>query len=342
MANLSTFTVYVSCISRRLLLAGAFFILSNTCEGAPAASCTPAITAAGEAVFNARSLSKDGKVNCATCHDPQHAFTDGKAKAVGVFGKTGTRNTPSLLGIADDPAFFWDGRRSTLADVVLDPFTNPVELGLDSVTELEARIAGDETVRTRLESAFDGGRQKTTLERVRASLVCYVRSLSENAQASATTTSPMTPQAERGKKLFIGLAGCSECHRVENGRYSDSKYHHSGVEQAEITSRLDTLSRIVAESTLSADKLGPQVLADAEWSALGRFVVTHQPIDIGAFLTPSLRNVAATAPYMHDGSIRSLREAVDREIYYRAFSTGRTTNLSQDERDALVAFLETL
>jgi cytochrome c peroxidase len=82
--------------------------------------------------------------------------------------------------------------------------------------------------------------------------------------------------------------------------------------------------------------------APTDWSSLGRFVVSHQPADIGAFRTPSLRNVAVTAPYMHDGSIASLSEAVDHEIYYRGFTRGNPINLSLSEREALVAFLKTL
>jgi cytochrome c peroxidase len=98
----------------------------------------------------------------------------------------------------------------------------------------------------------------------------------------------------------------------------------------------------VLSENLDASALGPRVLTNAQWSDLGRFVVSHRPADIGAFRTPSLRNVAVTAPYMHDGSIVTLEAAVDHEIYYRGFSSGHPINLTQAERNAIVAFLESL
>ena len=143
----------------------------------------------------------------------------------------------------------------------------------------------------------------------------------------------------------MGVAGCSECHSIDGkrDRFSDGRYHHSGVEQASVSTHLAIVTHAVIDQSLDAARLGPKVLTDPDWSALGRFTVTHNPADIGAFRTPSLRNVAATAPYMHDGSIATLSEAVDHEIYYRGFSQERPINLSSDERQMLVeVFLKAL
>ena len=144
--------------------------------------------------------------------------------------------------------------------------------------------------------------------------------------------------------MFSGVAQCSECHRIDADatRFSDDSYHHSGIGAATQSKTLSQLSQAVMTANLDASQLGPKLLTDSAWSALGRFAVSHQPADIGAFRTPSLRNVAVTAPYMHDGSIATLSEAVDHEIYYRGFSRGRPINLSIAERQALCAFLTSL
>jgi cytochrome c peroxidase len=105
---------------------------------------------------------------------------------------------------------------------------------------------------------------------------------------------------------------------------------------------LPELAKEVVREDLDAAALGPKVLAEPAWSALGRFVVSHDPADVGAFRTPSLRNVALTAPHMHDGSIATLTEAVDHEVYYRGVSVGHPIDLTLAERQALVSFLETL
>ncbi len=153
----------------------------------------------------------------------------------------------------------------------------------------------------------------------------------------------MSAQAEQGHQLFDGVAGCAECHS-EDGRdgFSDGRYHHSGIEQIAITARLPGITQAIVDNKFEPTTIGPKVLADADWSAMGRFVVTRKPEDIGAFRTPSLRNVALTAPYMHDGSITTLADAVDHEIYYRGASRGHPIALALSERQALVAFLKSL
>jgi cytochrome c peroxidase len=146
-----------------------------------------------------------------------------------------------------------------------------------------------------------------------------------------------------GRQLFV-QAGCGGCHVVSQTGIptTDGQYHHSGIGDATQSSQLPQLVQDVLSENLDASALGPRVLTNAQWSDLGRFVVSHRPADIGAFRTPSLRNVAVTAPYMHDGSIVTLEAAVDHEIYYRGFSSGHPINLTQAERNAIVAFLESL
>jgi cytochrome c peroxidase len=310
------------------------------------ATCDAHKAAFGAAVFRDPSFSKDGQVKCQTCHDPVHSYAENRARSVGNESRIGTRNAPSLIGISLDESFFWDGRRTRLDEVVLDPFTNPVELGLSSQAEIVDRARLEPALVELAKSAFPAEGSKLGLQQIQQGLVCFIRSLSTGSSvydnANSERSSPLPSDAERGRQLFVGLAGCSECHRTDNGRFTDNQYHHSGIEQNELLAKLPALTKAVLAESPRIENLGPKILADADWSALGRFVVSRRAADIGAFRTPSLRNVALTAPYMHDGSVKTLAEAVDREIYYRAFSTGRTVNLSQQERDALVAFLNSL
>lgn len=338
--NLSKIT---ACSQRIALLgAGVLWLVASTF--AYAASPTDVRVSLGQRLFADAALSRDGKVSCQTCHDPAHAYASPQPKAVGVDGKTGTRNAPSLVGIASDTTFFWDGRRSHLKNAVVDPLTNPVELGLSSRDEVVRRLRADPAIVRAFHAAYST--DPISFAQVQDALASFVRSLTTGTSAFDRSQSgglPLPAQARQGKALFAGIGGCSACHALTGSppRFSDNQYHHSGIGPAP-AKRLPALAQAVVHANLDASGLGPKVLANADWSALGRFAVSHNPADIGAFHTPSLRNVAVSAPYMHDGSIATLREAVDHEVYYRGFSTGHPVNLTDEERRALVSFLESL
>jgi len=302
--------------------------------------------ALGRALFEDTSLSADGKTACATCHVAAHAYADPRPHSVGVFGRSGTRNAPGLTCIGDDTTFAWDGRRSRLEDVVLDPLTNPVELGLDSAADALRRIDASTRLRGAYRAAY-GQDARIAAADVGAALAAFVRSLpcaTSAFDAAEHGERALTPLAERGRALFDGVAGCSRCHTLAANppTLTDGAMHHSGIGAATGSAQLSVLVGAVLAQHLDAAQIGPKVLSDTAWSELGRFVVSHRPADIGAFRTPSLRNVADTAPYMHDGSIATLQQAVDREIYYQSISSGRPVNLTLDERRALVEFLKTL
>jgi len=301
----------------------------------------------GRLLFQETSLSADAKTSCASCHDVAHAYADPHARSIGANSKAGTRNAPSLVGIGDDRSFAWDGRRDKLEDAVLDPFTNPVELGLGSTTELLQKLKTSAHIREAFDNAFPNDSNSVTLTHAGDALARFVRSLRSDASPfdeAKHNHHALAPAAENGRRLFEGAAGCSRCHESasETPRLTDNLYHHSSIGEATQSPRLPALARAVVAENLEASRIGPKVLTDAEWSSLGRFVVSHQPGDIGAFRTPSLRNVAVTAPYMHDGSIATLEKAVDHEIYYHGLSTGHPVNLTQPDREALVEFLTTL
>lgn len=297
----------------------------------------------GQTLFSAQSLSADGATSCESCHDPTKAYADGRKTSIGVNGKGGTRNAPSLIGISDNRAFFWDGRRDRLEDAVVDAFTNPVELGLRSSDDLIQRIKNNADLSNKFRLAFPDAIDVPTMEQAQAAIAQFVRSLTASSKTGNAFGSAR-PDVLLGKRLFDGVAACTECHSSVDDRenFSDGKYHHSSVSSSSLGEDLPALVRSVIEQSLSLEALGPKILIDARWSSLGRFVITQRPSDIGVFRTPSLRNVAVTAPYMHDGSIATLDEAVDHELFYRSFSRGHPVNLSLQERKALVAYVATL
>lgn len=306
--------------------------------------------ALGKQLFNDASLSADGTVRCASCHNPAKAYTDGRAVAIGVHGQVGTRNTPSLFNItaANEPTFFWDGRRTALEQAVLDPFTNPVEMGLRDQTQLLQRITQNGAYRAAFADAFPDGGDSLTPNEVGTSLAVYVRSLTppespfdRHRRGDRTALNPL---AQLGLTLFQGKAGCAECHRLDgpSPAFTDHAYHRSGVGMSDIAAELPALTEGVIARSLQDGAIGDRVATHANESQLGRFNVTLDPADIGLFRTPSLRGVSHTAPYMHDGSVPTLDEAIDREVYYRSLQSGRPLNLTVQEKQELRAFLGTL
>ena len=334
------------------VLTTAFTVLAlhPTVRGSSDASLLVQRAALGQQLFNDPSLSADGTVRCASCHRPEKSYTDGHAVAIGVYGRTGTRNAPSLLNIAaaDEPAFFWDGRRIVLEQAVLDPLTNPVEMGLHDPSDLMRRITRNPAYRAAFAHAFPDNNGRLTPNEVGTVLATYVRSLTPPDSAFDRylhgDRTALNPRAQLGLALFQGKAGCTECHQLKGSRpaLTDHGYHRTGVGLDGITASLPVLTEGVIARSLQGAAIGDRVATYADEAQLGRFNVTQDPADIGLFRTPSLRGVARTAPYMHDGSIPTLEDAIDREVYYRSLQAGRPLNLGVEERLDLAEFLRTL
>jgi len=328
----------------------AVFALRPTAHGSPDASLLAQRIALGKQLFNDPSLSADGTVRCASCHIPERSYTDGRAVAIGVYGRTGTRNTPSLLNIAaaNEPAFFWDGRRTVLEQAVLDPLTNPVEMGLHDQSDLMRRITQNSAYREAFTQTFPGGGNSLAPSEVGTVLAAYVHSLTPAESAfdryRRGDRTAMNPRAQLGLTLFQGKAGCAECHRLEGASptFTDHAYHRSGVGLDGIAANLPALTEGVMARSLQGNAVGDRVAMHSDEAQLGRFNVTQDPADIGLFRTPSLRGVSHTAPYMHDGSVPTLDDAIDREVYYRSLQAGRPLNLSVEERLDLAEFLRSL
>jgi len=306
--------------------------------------------ALGQRLFNDPQLSADGAHRCASCHVPQMAYTDGRRVAIGVDGRLGTRNTPSLSVISalGNTSFFWDGRRATLEQAVMDPFINPVEMGLHDSGTLIDKLIGDSAYRMAFAKSFPDAPDITTAHIAHA-LAAYIRSLDPGHSAYDRYRAQHDPKllsakAQQGLLLFSGKGQCAECHQLEGApvTLTDHAYHRTSVPLGAVEQTLPALTQGVVERSLQDSDVGNRVATHDDEALLGRFNVTRNPTDIGLFRTPSLRGVALTAPYMHDGSVATLDEAIDREVYYRSLQTGHPLNLSVQEKQDLRAFLETL
>jgi len=302
---------------------------------AQARDSEPRLVALGKALFFEPALSADGATSCASCHDPAKAFSDGRVTSRGVGGAVGARNTPSLLNVKFHKSFFWDGRGGSLEANVMDPLFNPVEHGLSGIEELGRRMA----LSPRLARAEQS--------EIGKALAAYLRTFSADSAFDryyfGGRKDAITLSAVRGFELFRGRAGCVECHRIDkdSAPFTDHDFHSLGIGIREIERKVPTL--VARLRSLRDRPIGHVVLADPELAALGRFAVTLKPADIGKFRTPSLRNVAVTAPYMHDGSVATLEEAIDLETSYRNLSPGRARFvLTAQDRMDLVEFLRTL
>jgi len=317
----------------------------------PLGLSTDALVELGHQLFYDPRLSADGTIRCASCHMPEKEYTNGQRVAIGTDGRAGTRNTPSLaiIGRSGDTTFFWDGRRDTLENAVVDPFANPVEMGLQDKAELLGKLTADSSYRAAFVKSFPTTSTSITLAHVANALSAYIRSLDQRISAydryrSQQDPTAMSAQAKQGLIIFAGKGECAQCHRLEGSPavLTDHAYHRTGVGLSAVEQDLPALTQAVIERSLQGADIGDRVATHADEAQLGRFNVTRNPSDIGLFRTPSLRGVALTAPYMHDGSVPTLDEAIDREVYYRSLQAGRPLNLSVQEKQELRAFLEDL
>ena len=312
----------------------------------------PAAAALGQRLFFERRLSADGRVACASCHDPARAFTDGRAVSVGVGGREGQRNAPTVINAGFNKTLFWDGRITTLEDQAVLPILNPSEMGQPSLDAAVAAIAGDRTYRQAFADTF--GRAPNGAD-LAAAIAAYERTKTGFDSAFyawiAGNPTAVSPAAQRGWTLFRGKGRCTQCHALSTGRpdttfFMDHRFHNIGVgiERHNVVAlACRARMRLDSGDVLAVD----QAAIQSELSALGSFLVTKQGADIAAFRTPSLRNVAVTAPYFHDGSGRTLWDVVDH--YNKGGMNNpwldddiRPLGLSETEIDDIVAFLGSL
>lgn len=301
----------------------------------------------GQRLFHDKKLSADGTISCASCHVPEKFFADGLALAKGIDGQVGSRNTPSLFNVTSNSTLFWDGRRSTLEEQAKDPFINPREHGFKTHDEVVSVVRRDAYYRREFNARLHVNPKDLTIDHISKAIVAFERTL-------VATNSPfdryfyqndwnaISPAAQRGLELFRGRARCVGCHQISDkaSTFTDNGFHRLGVGLAKIEPRLaEIVGHFVRAKGRALDRT---IASEPDIAELGRFVVTLKPADIGLFRTPSLRNVAVTAPYMHDGSVATLDEAVDLELYYRGIESGVPIVLTATERSDLLEFLRSL
>lgn len=320
--------------------------LSETSQ--PAASRAVSVKASlGERLFNDKHLSADGTISCASCHVPDKAFTDGLPVAKGIYGQLGTRNTPSLINVKIAKPLFWDGRRDTLEEQAKDPFVNPREHGFAQHLQVINVVRRDSSYTAAFRQAFGVAPEAISIDHITQAIAEFERTLvaldsSAERYIYRGDKTALSESARRGLDIFRGRARCASCHLIgeTEAPLTDNAFHSLGVGYKKIEPRLAEITTRLANSR--GKPLDHNVISDQEISELGRFVVTLNPADIAKFRTPSLHNVTLTAPYMHDGSVATLEEAVELELYYRGAETGRPLALTVSEREDLLAFLRSI
>ncbi len=286
---------------------------------------TDETVALGKILFFSPLLSADGSVSCATCHQPGLSFTDGRALSQGIAGRKGKRNAPTILNSAYNRLQFWDGRANSLEAQASGPMFDSSEMG-HSLRVLEDRVSADAAMQEKIVQAFGPG--PVSLDRITKAIASYERTLlSGNSPFDrffyGGDREAISESARRGWELFRdpNKGNCIVCHAAgeTDALFTDHLFHNLGA-------------------GLDSDGAIPDP---------GRHAETLREGDQGAFKTPGLRDVARTAPYMHDGSLKTLKEVVD--FYVGGGSSNqfldkeiRALDLTKRERADLVSFLETL
>jgi cytochrome c peroxidase len=317
---------------------------------------TPAKIALGRKLFFDRRLSHNGTMSCGMCHIPEQGFTSNElATPIGVEGRSLRRNAPTILNVAYQERLFHDGRETALETQVISPLLAREEMANPSIGYVIDKIASFPDYAGMFENAFGGG---PTIERVGQAIASWERTLIAGDSPFdrwrfGGEGNALTEMQRRGFDLFRDKGGCVTCHPVGDSwaLFTDQAFHDTGVGY-----QADRLAARRSEPVAVEIAPGRKVLLDRRavdsvgeprQSDYGRYEVTRDPVDLWRFKTPSLRNVALTAPYMHDGSLRTLDEVV------RFYDRGgvphegldplvRPLGLSTDEIELLVAFLASL
>lgn len=275
---------------------------------------TSSKTALGQMLFFDTRLSGDNSVSCSTCHSPDHAFSDGRQKALGIGKNELARRAPSILNAAYNSFQFWDGRAQTLEEQAEAPILNPNEMGMPDDTTLIKRISQIPQYQKSFRQVFGGN---ISLANVAKAIAAFERTLVTPDSAFDRYVrgdkSALSVEQKRGLILFFDKGACSLCHNGPN--FTDNNFY--------------SLGRV---SLTALDE--------------GRFFITKEPAMRYAFKTPSLRNVVLRPPYTHDGSVETLREMLD--LYARGGGDGKKCSLlrkidfSEQEKTDLISFLAAL
>ena len=332
---------------------------------------TPARVALGEALYFDKRLSIDGTVSCATCHDPANAFTDHGTVAIGVSKRAGTRNAPTILNAMFSDRLFWDGRAGSLEEQAKQPLTNSFEMGMGNNIAVVERVRGFPEYRKEFRRIFK--REGITIDTIAKAIAAYERTqLSANSPFDrfiSDDANAITEVQKRGWELFKGKAKCIECHSfsIASPFFTDFKFHNTGIvaknmnfeqlsglaKQFAEKERLNSQNKPINGMSHKAGSVGqtldsaPLLAHTRGFTELGRYLVTKERKDIGAFKTPTLRDIELTTPYMHNGSEKTLIDVV--RFYNRGGNVNanldermRPLNLNDEELNQLVEFMRAL
>ena len=309
---------------------------------------TPDKVALGRSLYFDKRLSVDGTVSCATCHDPANAFSDHSVVGTGVSNRVGTRNTPTILNAMFSERLFWDGRAGSLEEQARQPMSNLLEMGMKGDDAVVARVVAIPEYRQTFKHVFRD--QGITIDTIVKAIAAYERTqISANSPFDrffSGDSGAISEAQKRGWELFKGKAKCIECHAFSQGSpfFTDFKFHNTGIVAGDM--RPEYLDGLAMKLT---DPLAQAALFahTKDFTELGRYLVTKQPPDIGAFKTPTLRDVELTSPYMHNGSQKTLIDVV--RFYNRGGNANahldermHPLNLSEQEMNDLVEFMRAL
>lgn len=269
--------------------------------------------ALGKQLYFDKRLSQDNTISCASCHDPAKGYSNADQFATGFKGQKGGRNSPTVINAAYNTFQFWDGRAGSLEEQALGPIANPIEMNL-AVEEAVDRINKIPGYKKQFQKVFGSD---ATAENIAKAIATYERTIlcgdAPYDRFKAGDKKALSPAAQRGMELFFGKAACSSCHSGPN--FTDNAFHNIGVGM------------------------------DAEKPDEGRKTISNLGGDTGSFKTPTLRDIAKSGPYMHDGSLKTLKDVVehynkggvpneflDEEIF--------KLNLTLQEVDDLVTFMK--
>lgn len=304
---------------------------------------TPEKIELGRRLYFDKRLSADGTASCATCHDPEKGFADGRKVSEGIAGQKGTRNSPTILNSVFNEFQFWDGRALTLEEQAKGPMTNPIEMGMKDHEAVVAVVMKDPGYAADFQKIFG---RPGSIDDIVAAIATFERTVVSGDSAfdrfQAGDRLALSASAQRGWALWNGKARCNTCHpfAASTPNFSDNKFHNIGV-----AAKGRDFSKLARQAASATDLR--ELAFDPDLSELGRFIATKQPKDIGAFKSSGLRDIALTAPYMHDGSEPTLLSVVD------FYDKGGEPNpfldaailplkLSHGEKHDLVAFMESL
>ncbi|MFK7815492.1 MAG: cytochrome-c peroxidase [Gammaproteobacteria bacterium] len=309
----------------------------------------------GRILFFDRRLSINDTFSCAICHIPEQGFTNNEIQtAIGVEGRSGKRNAPTVYNSGYLKMMFHDGREDALEQQVWAPFLARNEMANPSIGYVINKIKAIPDYEGLFEKAFDG--RGPTMETVGMALASYQRML--NAADSpfdrwhfGKQEDAVSEPVKRGFKVFTGKGQCNACHLIHEdyALFADNQLHNTGLGYETSMGTTSTTTRVQLAPGVYAD-LDNEIIRSVSKTKLndvGRYEVTENPNDRWKFLTPMLRNVALTAPYMHDGSMQSLRQVV--EFYNQGGIENemlspliRPLDLNDQEIDDVVEFLKSL